>query len=266
MQNKRLKISVIKVGGSLLEEQQFLPWLKELSHFLKSETSVLVHGGGKEITALSARLGIKSHFIHGRRVTDPKMMEVVEMVLSGKVNPYIVSQLNLLGVRALGLSGRDREMVQAKAIPALGQVGKPNKIKSELIRSFLLQGLTPVFSSVAQDSLGKALNVNADEMAASIAQGLAADRLVLFTDVPGILDSKGKTISLITLDEGKKLIKEKIITGGMITKCESAFEALKKGVKQIWILEGRLPLKKSKGTLIVKKFSNHFKQPFLEIK
>lgn len=262
MQNRPLKISVIKVGGSLLEEKQFLPWLKELSRFLKSETSVLVHGGGKEITALSARLGIKSHFVHGRRVTDSKMMEVVEMVLSGKVNPYIVSWLNILGVRALGLSGRDGKIVQGKAIPSLGQVGKPDKIKSEIVLSFLLQGFTPVFASIAQGSLGKALNVNADEMASSIASSIRADRLVLFTDVPGILDAQGKTIPFITLEDGKKLIKEKIITGGMIPKCESAFEALKKGVKQIWILEGRLPLKKCQGTLIVKKSSDHFKQPF----
>lgn len=236
-----------------MEPEKVRPLIHALSVYLRSHPQmVIVHGGGKEISAMSSRLGIKTRFVGGRRFTDQQTMEVVEMILSGKVNPTLVSHLNRLKISAIGLSGRDAGLVQATRIKSLGFVGAPSKICAKLIRSFLSKGLVPVFSSIAFDEDGSALNVNADEMASAIASALKADRLVLFTDVPGILDPSGKTIHRLTPGEGKNLIQKKIITGGMIPKVHSSFNALKKGIREIWILQGSLPLRNARGTLLTR--------------
>lgn len=238
------------MGGSLLNADQFPALVKGLAPFLRKNQSILVHGGGKEITNLAEKLAIPTRFVQGRRYTDEKTMEVVEMVLSGKVNPSIVARLNSMGIPALGLSGRDASLVQAKPVRALGLVGIPTKIKTEYLRRILEGKFVPVFSSVAADGNGQALNVNADEMASALAASLKARRLILFTDVPGILDPLGKTIERITPSEGGRLVRDKVISGGMIPKVRSAFSALKAGVKEIWILQGKLPLQNACGTLI----------------
>ncbi len=243
-------LTVLKIGGSLLEQEHFRALIRDLAPFLRKNKSVVVHGGGKEITAWAEKLGIPSRFVNGRRFTDDKLMELVEMVLCGKVNPHIVATLNRFGVAALGLSGRDGDLIRAVPVKGLGRVGLPSKIKTGAIVKFIAQGLVPIFASVASASDGSALNINADEMASALACALKVDRLVLFTDVPGILDQDKKTILQLSPKTAEALIKSGVISGGMIPKVRSAFAALKKGVREIWVLQGKLPLQKAQGTLI----------------
>jgi acetylglutamate kinase len=172
-----------------------------------------------------------------------------------------IVQLNALGVPAIGLSGRNARMVVAKPVPELGRVGLPVKVRADLVRSFLDRKLAPIFASIASDGKGGALNINADEMASAIAVALKARRLILFTDVPGVLDASKRTIPAIRFAESRKLIQDGVITGGMIPKIESSFGAIKKGVGEIWILQGRLPLKDASGTVLTSK-SSTTKHPF----
>ncbi len=255
------EIVVVKIGGSLLQKDKFQLWIRALASYFKRHPVVLVHGGGKEVTRLCEQLGLQTKFVKGRRFTDERTMEAAEMVLSGKVNPAIVSQLNQANVPAVGLSGRDGKIVSAKRVASLGRVGIPNKIRAPFIHAILDRKWLPVFSSIADDGQGNSLNVNADEMASAIASALKARRLVLYTDVPGVVDAFGKTIPHMTRAESQKLIKEGVITGGMIPKINSSFDALKKGIGEIWILEGSLPISKARGTVL----SNHpvsAKNPF----
>lgn len=258
---KMHSISIIKIGGTLLDLKKFPKLAKALSPFLRRNPSILVHGGGKEVTELSKKLNVPARFVNGRRFTDAQTMEVVEMVLSGKVNPYVATQLRLCGIPTLGLSGRDGGLVIAKRIKDLGQVGLPMKVRSDLILKLMGLHQVPVFASIAEDQKGQPLNVNADEMASAIAVSLKAQRLILFTDVAGILDQHGKTIPQITLKQGQELIQKGVITGGMIPKIQSAFQALNAGVAEIWILHGQLPLSQAQGTLISKNVL-HVKHPF----
>ncbi len=253
---------VIKVGGSLLARDQFADWVKSVTQVMRQHPTVLVHGGGKEITELGEKLGVKSRFVSGRRFTDDKIMSIVEMVLSGKVNPRIVSLLNSFGVKAVGLSGVDGKIVQAEPIAGLGLVGKIKKIETSFIQLLLEKKYVPVFASCAVNGNGQSLNINADEMACALASRIQAENLILFTDKPGILDDRGQTIDQISLEESKRLIQEEVITGGMIPKVESAFRALKAGVKTIWILEGKLPLKGARGTVFSLKESKDVTHPF----
>ena len=243
-------IDVIKIGGTLLEGNAFAKLARALAAFIKKNPTILVHGGGKAVSALSERLGIPTKFVNGRRVTDAPTMEIAEMVLSGKINPYVSAQLRQCGVAALGLSGHHSGLLRARSIKELGRVGEMDRIDRKKIQQLLTIGYTPVLASIAEDKNGDALNVNADDMASSLAIAQKARRLILFTDVPGILDAQKKTIASITPDQGKKLIADAVITGGMIPKVQSAFEALNRGVKEIWILHGQLPLTNARGTVI----------------
>ena len=243
-------VTVIKIGGSLLDKGKFERWIRSLASFLKRHPVVLIHGGGKEVTELCGKLGIATRFVQGRRFTDDATMSAAEMVLSGKVNPAIVAQLNRAGVHAVGLSGRDGAAVSAKRVASLGRVGVPNKVRVPLIRSMLSRKILPVFSSIADDGKGGALNVNADEMASAIAAALGAKRLILYTDVPGVLDASKNTIPHITEKMSRELIQTGVISGGMIPKINSSFQALRKGIGEIWILEGTLPIRQAKGTVL----------------
>jgi acetylglutamate kinase len=257
-------ISVIKIGGTLLKLNKFPQLAKALAPFLRKHKSVLVHGGGKEVTQFAQKLSIPTRFVNGRRFTDDQTMEVVEMVLNGKINPYVAAQLRLCRIPALGLSGRDGGLVLAKQVKSLGRVGLPVKVRSDFILKLIRLKQTPVLASIAEDQKGNPLNVNADEMASAIAASLKAKRLILFTDVPGILDQQGKTIPQISLKQGREFIQKGVITGGMIPKIQSAFHALKQGVQEIWILHGKLPLSRSQGTLMTKKPSN-VRHPFASV-
>lgn len=245
-------VTVIKIGGSLLDSKIFSGLISGLLPYLKKNRTILVHGGGKEITESCAAAGIKPRFVRGRRFTDKKTMQIVETVLCGKVNPLLVHTLKKNGLNAVGSSGLERDLVRAKKIPSLGYVGLPEKIRRDKIVALLQQGFLPVFASVAANSSGGVLNVNADEMASAIAKAICAERLVLFTDVPGILDPTGRTIPQVILANGMNLIQQGIVSGGMIPKLNSALYALRAGVKEIWILQGKLPLSQARGTVLTR--------------
>ncbi|MBI1979494.1 MAG: acetylglutamate kinase [Elusimicrobia bacterium] len=257
-----MNLAVIKIGGSLLEQKRFSFWVKEISKYIRKQPCVIVHGGGKEISSLSQKLRLPVRFVRGRRYTDSQTMEVVEMVLCGKVNPAIVVQLGRNRVSAIGLSGRTAQLVLADRVPSLGFVGKPTRVKTEILRSLLDKGSVPVIASISSDRDGNALNTNADEMASAIASAMKAKRLILFTDVAGILDGSGKTVGKINRTIRKELSKKGILSGGMIPKVESAFRALQRGVQEVWILQGSSPLKKARGTAICQNENRAPRHPF----
>lgn len=243
---------VVKFGGSLLSDQRARrAFLKDAARIAKKNPLVLVHGGGPEINAALDKMGIVSTWVSGRRVTDSAAMGVVEGVLSGQVNKNLVGELNALGARAVGLSGRDGGLLKAKPVPGLGRVGEPDKADPKLISVLLNAGFLPVLSSVAAGRDFGALNVNADEAAAALAIALKARRLVYLTDVPGVLNANKKTIPTIRVADIKKLIDAKVITGGMIPKVLSCRNALKKGVSEINIIDGRAGLPKLRGTQLL---------------
>lgn len=248
----KLNVWVVKFGGSLLSDRSARrSFLKDAARIARKEPLVLVHGGGPEINAALEKMGIVSKWMNGRRVTDPVAMGVVEGVLSGQVNKNLVGELNELGGRAVGLSGRDGGLLNATPVRTLGRVGEPDKANPHLLTVLLKAGYLPVLSSVAAGKDFGALNVNADEAAAAVAVALKARRLVYLTDVPGVLDSHKKTIPTIRVSEIKKLIQGKVITGGMIPKILSCQNALKKGVKEINIIDGRAGLLKQLGTRLI---------------
>lgn len=252
MATEKNKVWVVKFGGSLLSDQAARrSFLKDAARLAKKNPLVLVHGGGPEINAALDKMGIVSTWVNGRRVTDEAAMGVVEGVLSGQVNKNLVGELNALGAKAVGLSGRDGGLLKAKPVRELGRVGEPDKADPTLISVLLKAGFLPVLSSVAAGRDFGALNVNADEAAAALAIALKARRLVYLTDVPGVLDANKKTIPTIRVGDIKNLIDTKVITGGMIPKVLSCKNALKKGVAEINIIDGRAGLPKLLGTKLL---------------
>lgn len=244
--------SVIKFGGSLLSDVAARgAFLKDVAKFSKKESVVLVHGGGPEINAALDKMGIKSAWVNGRRVTDEAAMAVVEGVLSGQVNKNLVGELNARGVAAVGLSGRDAGLLTATPVPELGRVGEPAKVRPALLTALIKAKFLPVLSSVAQGPDGGALNVNADEAAAALAVAVKARRLVYLTDVPGVLDGQKKTLPEIRAKDVERLIADGVVTGGMIPKIRSCARALKKGVKEINIIDGRAGLTAWAGTRLL---------------
>jgi acetylglutamate kinase len=248
------KITVVKFGGSLSKnEDAKKKFLKELAALAKKEAVVLVHGGGPEINAWLSRLNIESRFVKGLRYTDEAALEVVEMVLSGKVNKALVGALNRLGVKAVGISGKDGKIALCKRLKDLGFVGEPSKVDVGLVAVLLKSGFLPVISSLGFDATGQTLNINADSLAMGIAQGVKAHRLILLTDVPGVLDAEKKTITQIKISDAATLVKNGVITGGMIPKIKACCSAITTGVKEVWIADGTAGLSKLRGTVICKK-------------
>jgi len=244
-------ITVIKFGGSLSKNERARKnFLDELCRLFKKETVVLVHGGGPEINAWLKKLGVESRFIKGLRYTDKPALEIVEMVLSGKVNKGFVGELYKRGVLACGVSGRDCGLAPSRRIKKLGFVGEPGKINTGLLKALLAAGFMPVVSSLGFSPDGGALNLNADSLAMAIAVSLKARRLVLLTDVRGVLDGEGRTIPCIKLPAVGGLISSGIVTGGMIPKIRACGASVNKGVREVWIADGASGLKNLKGTLI----------------
>jgi acetylglutamate kinase len=216
---------------------------------------VVVHGGGPQIAQMLDRLGIKSQFAAGLRVTDAAAMEVVEMVLAGHINKQIVGFMNEAGGRAVGLCGKDGNMVIARKISRsvvdpetkqeqeidLGFVGEPDKIDTTVLDQMLGRELIPVLAPVAASANGGTYNVNADTFAGAIAGALKAKRLLLLTDVPGVLDKNKQLIPELTVDEARRLIADGTISGGMIPKVETCIYALEQGVQGVVILDGKVP-------------------------
>ena len=214
---------------------------------------VVVHGGGPQIGGMLARLGIKSQFAGGLRITDAATIEIVEMVLAGSINKQIVGFINEAGGKAVGLCGKDGNMVLARKASGnavdpqsgseidLGFVGEPESVDTAVLTQILGRDLIPVLAPVATSKEGITYNVNADTFAGAIAGALGAKRLLFLTDVPGVLDKNGQLIKELRVDDIRRLIAEGTITGGMIPKVETCLYALEQGVEGVVILDGRVP-------------------------
>ena len=241
------RVVVVKYGGHAMTDETLKRQVMEDIVLLQlvGVKVVLVHGGGPEINAALAKMGVESKFVNGLRVTDAESMDVVQMVLAGKVNKSLVNLIGSIGGKAMGICGIDGRMVEAKCKdPALGQVGAITGVNTRPIYDLLDNGYIPVISSVACDAAGNVYNVNADSMAAQISGALGAECLISMTDVPGIMEDPGDISTLINaVDIGgaMELIRRGIIKGGMIPKVESCMEALLCGVKKVFILDGRVP-------------------------
>ena len=201
---------------------------------------IIVHGGGPMINTMLDKLNIQSEFVNGKRVTDDKVIEVVEMVLSGSVNKRIVQAINQQGGRAIGLSGKDSNlMLCTQTDPALGLVGTPSKIDPSVLKTLFDNDLIPVIAPLGAGEKGETYNVNGDTAAGAIAAALKADRLLLLTDVAGVKDANGNVLTELTAAQIRQMTQEGVIAGGMIPKTETALAALNGGVRAVVILDGR---------------------------
>ena len=201
---------------------------------------IIVHGGGPMINTMLDKLNIQSEFVNGKRVTDDKVIEVVEMVLSGYVNKRIVQAINQQGGRAIGLSGKDSNlMLCTQTDPALGLVGTPSKIDPSVLKTLFDNDLIPVIAPLGAGEKGETYNVNGDTAAGAIAAALKADRLLLLTDVAGVKDANGNVLTELTAAQIRQMTQEGVIAGGMIPKTETALAALNGGVRAVVILDGR---------------------------
>ena len=241
------QIVVVKYGGNAMVSEQLREQVMEdiVLLSLVGVKAVLVHGGGPEISQLMERLGKKAEFVDGLRVTDAETMEIVQMVLSGKVNKTLVSLLELKGGRAIGISGADGRLIEAKMKDSrLGYVGSITGVNITPVLDLLEKGYIPVISTVGCDAEGNAYNINGDTAAAYIAGALGAQRLIMMTDIAGVLRNKNDPTTLIprlTIDEAVGLFEQNIIAGGMIPKVECCIDAIHRGVDSAIIMDGRVP-------------------------
>jgi acetylglutamate kinase len=235
------QVVVIKVGGRAIEQRKEETLLDLVLLRYVGMLPVLVHGGGPEITALSERLGLKSEFRDGLRVTDDATMDVVKMVLTGKVSPDLVATINRLGGQAVGMSGEDGPSIIAEELdPALGFVGRVVQVNAEPITALLARSYIPVIASIGLGYDGHAYNINADTVAAEIAVALQAAKMILMTDVPGVLDGASAVQSELGRDAVLRMIADGQVTGGMIPKLQACLRALD-AVSQAHIIDGRTP-------------------------
>jgi acetylglutamate kinase len=243
---------VIKLGGNAMEQRKQETLLDVVLLRYVGMNPVLVHGGGPEITAMGERLGIRAEFKDGLRVTDAKTMEIVKMVLTGKINPDLVASLNRLGAQAVGMSGEDGPSIIADALdPDLGFVGKVTQVNSEPIEALIGRGYIPVLASIGLGYDGNAYNINADTVAAEVAVALGASKLILLTDVEGVLDNGGQVINELKRAEAQRLISDGEVSGGMIPKLQACLRALD-AVPFAHIIDGRTP-----HSLLVELFTDH---------
>ena len=248
---------VVKYGGHAMgEEEMARNFARDI--VLMEQTAinpVVVHGGGPQIGEMLKRLGIKSEFAAGLRITDAATIEIVEMVLAGSINKQLVGFINEAGGKAVGLTGKDGNMVLARKVSRtvvdpdsniekivdLGFVGEPEKVDTTVLTQILGREIIPVLAPVATSAQGGTYNVNADTFAGAIAGALKAKRLLLLTDVPGVLDKSGSLIKELSADEARRLIADGTISGGMIPKVETCIYALEAGVEGVVILDGKVP-------------------------
>ncbi|SPH16537.1 Acetylglutamate kinase [Defluviimonas aquaemixtae] len=238
-------VVVIKFGGNAMGDDEAMAEFARDVVLMRQVgvNPVVVHGGGPMINDLLNRLGIKTDFVRGKRVTDKATVEVVEMVLSGLVNKRIVQAINDQGGRAVGISGKDDDLMVCVADdPELGFVGRPVEMNVQVIRDLYAAGMIPVIAPVAtgmEDN--ETFNVNGDTAAGAIAGALKADRLLLLTDVSGVKDESGEVVTQLTPDQVRELTDKGVIAGGMIPKTETALKAIEEGVRAVVILDGRVP-------------------------
>ena len=241
------KIIVVKYGGNAMINEDLKMQVMEdivLLHLIGVKV-VLVHGGGPEITETLNKIGKESVFVDGLRVTDKETADVVQMVLAGKINKSLVNLLGTKGGKAMGISGMDGHLIRAEVKDErLGFVGKITKVNVEPITDLLSHDYIPVVSTVGCDKKGNVYNINADTAAAYIAGALKAERLISMTDIAGILrdkDDASTLISKIYVSEAPQLVREGIISGGMIPKVNCCIEAIRRGVSKVFIIDGRIP-------------------------
>ena len=241
------KTVVIKYGGNAMINENLKQQVMEdiVLLWLIGVKVVLVHGGGPEISEMMDKLGKKPEFVNGLRVTDKETIDIVQMVLAGKVNKTLVNLLEKQGGKAVGLSGMDGRLIEAKIKDErLGYVGEITKINISPVVDLLESNYIPVISTVGCDRDGNAYNINGDTAAAFIAGALGAERLIMMTDIAGVLRNKDDITTLIpeiTVSQAKKLYDEGVISGGMIPKVDCCIEAIKEGVKNVVIMDGRVP-------------------------
>ncbi len=234
-----MTLNVIKLGGNEIDSSEFLRGLAEIVA-VQAAPPIIVHGGGKEIAALQEKLGIQPRFVDGLRVTDAASLQIVEMVLCGSINKRLVRTLNLAGARAIGLSGCDLSLMRAERLRStqgdLGHVGRITQIESDILTTFLAQGVVPVIAPIGFGLDGQAYNINADHAALAIAKAINADALMFVTNVPGVkIDSA--VVAQLSPTEIEAHIASGQISGGMVPKVKSASEAIAAGVRQVVICD-----------------------------
>lgn len=241
------RIVVVKYGGNAMIDPALKAQVMEdiVLLWLIGVKIVLVHGGGPEINDLMARLGKKSEFVDGLRVTDKETVDIAQMVLAGKVNKTLVNLLEMQGGKAMGISGMDGRLIEAKIKDErLGYVGSITGVNIQPVRDLLEKGYIPVISTIGCDREGNTYNINGDTAAAYIAGALNAERLIMMTDIAGILrdkDDPSTLISEVTVNDAVQLYEEGVISGGMIPKVDCCIEAIHMGVKNVVIMDGRVP-------------------------
>ncbi|ODN70164.1 Acetylglutamate kinase [Methylobrevis pamukkalensis] len=257
MQRYDDKTIVVKYGGHAMGDESLARAFARDIVLLKQSgmKPIVIHGGGPQIGAMLDKLGIKSEFRDGLRVTDKATVEIVEMVLAGSINKAIVSAINAEGGRAIGLCGKDGNMVEVERVTRtkrdpdsniesvvdLGFVGEPKRVNPAVLHMVAKEELIPVVAPVAPGADGETYNVNADTFAGAIAGALGATRLLFLTDVPGVLDSHGNLIKELSVSEARALITDGTISGGMIPKVETCIDALDRGVEGVVIVNGKTP-------------------------
>jgi len=257
MQRYDEEIIVVKYGGHAMGEEQLArDFARDI--VLLEQTAInpiVVHGGGPQIEAMLKKVGVQSQYAAGLRITDAKTLEIVEMVLAGSINKQMVGYINEAGGKAVGLCGKDGNMVVARKLTRtvidpdsaieqvidLGYVGEPDKVDTTVLTQILGRELIPVLAPVAAAANGGTFNVNADTFAGAIAGALKAKRLLLLTDVPGVLDKSKQLIKELSVDDARRLIADGTISGGMIPKVETCIDALDHGVEGVVILDGKVP-------------------------
>lgn len=261
------KTIVVKYGGNAMTDTGAHDFAQDI--VLMKQTGidpVVVHGGGPQIGAMLNRLGVQSSFIDGLRVTDKAAVEIVEMVLTGSINKQIVTGINAAGGRAVGLSGKDGNLVIARKLAMtrldpesgehrpvdLGFVGEPDTVNPEVLHSIMKSETIPVIAPIGVGRQGETFNINADTVAGAVSCALRAERLVLLTDVEGVLDRDKKLIPRLTVREARALIADGTISGGMIPKIQTAIDAVEGGVRAAAILDGRIP-----HVLLLELFTEH---------
>ncbi len=237
------KVVVVKYGGAAMERAPLArPFAQDIGLLLSAGIRpVVVHGGGPQVTEVASRLGLEARFVGGHRVTDRETLEVATMVLAGKVNTGVVANLLAGGVPAVGLSGVDGGLLLARRRePDLGFVGEVVRVNAGVVRTLMDRQFVPVVASIAVDEDGQAYNVNADVVAAELAVGLGAEKLVFIVDVPGLMGAGGELHSELGVQECLDLLATGAVEGGMVPKLESAVRALKAGVRRVHLVDGRV--------------------------
>ena len=251
------KTFVIKYGGHAMGDEKLAEAFANDIVLIKQVgiNPVIVHGGGPQIGDMLERLKIKSSFVDGLRVTDQDTMGVVEMVLSGRINKQIVSSINAAGGRAIGLSGKDGRLIEAgklrrarrnsdsniEKVPDLGFVGEPTRINPDILSVFAKSDMIPVIAPIGVGADGETYNINADTVAGAVAQAIGAAKLVMLTDVKGVVGANGELISRIGAEQARALLADGAVTGGMIPKLETCLAAVESSIEAAHILDGRVP-------------------------